>query len=62
MTVDHFKVNVDPDGCKYVYQAIDEHDENHGINDDEPANQAKMYDHPTKFLLLKYMYILHKKN
>ena len=48
MTINHFKIGVDPDGRKYVYQAIDEHDKNHGINEQEEANQAKMYEHPGK--------------
>ena len=44
MTKDTFKIVVQPDGTHYVIQAIDEKDKNHGINDTEASNQAKMYE------------------
>ena len=55
MTVNHFKIDVDPDGRRYAYQAIDEHDKNHGINDQEVANQGKMYEQSSKYNKI-YMY------
>ena len=46
MTKDHFELCVDPSGEEYVIQKLDEKDKNHGINDTEFANQAKMYAAP----------------
>ena len=46
MTVNQFRIVVNPDGTKYVEQNIDEKDKNHGVNDTELANQAKMYEQP----------------
>ena len=45
MTVDTFKVDIDPTtGRRFVYQDIDEHDKNHGVDSTDPANQARMYE------------------
>ena len=44
MTKDTFKVVVENDGSRYIIQAIDEKDKNHGVQDTEPSNQAKMYE------------------
>lgn len=38
MTLHQFKVATDNDGTQYVFQAIDEPDKNHGIEDDEESN------------------------
>ena len=46
MKVNHFKVITEPDGTKYVIQAIDEMDKNHGVHNTEMTNQAKMYEQP----------------
>ena len=46
MTVDHFKINIDSDGTRYVSQIKDEKDKNHGVNDTAIANQGKMYEDP----------------
>ena len=46
MTLDTFKLQVEPDGTKYVYQNVDEMDKNHGIDKSDPANQGKMYENP----------------
>ena len=43
MKVDSFKVFVEHDGTEYVYQAIDEMDKNHGIEDSETTNNGRMY-------------------
>ena len=43
---DHFKIQVQHDGTRYVYQNIDEKDKNHGINDTDLTNQAKIYEDP----------------
>ena len=43
-----FQIDFDEDGHRYVYQAIDEHDKNHGIDNPDPANEAKMYENPCK--------------
>ena len=48
MTKDTFKVVIEPNGTEYVIQAADEKDKNHGVNDTEPSNQAKMYEDPGK--------------
>ena len=48
MKKNHFELIVQPDGSKFVRQAIDEKDKNHGVNDTEMANQAKMYEQPGK--------------
>ena len=44
MTQDTFKVHVENDGTRYIYQNIDEKDKNHGINDTELTNQARIYE------------------
>ena len=45
MTAETFRVDVDKtDGRKYIYQFIDEHDKNHGVDTMEPANQARIYE------------------
>ena len=51
MMQDHFKVFVEPDGTRYVYQNIDEKDKNHGINDTDLTNQDRMYEDKGQFLL-----------
>ena len=48
MSLNQFQIGVDPDGRKFVFQAIDEHDKNHGIEDTDPTNQGKMYAQPSK--------------
>lgn len=50
-TQDQFKIGYDPDGTRYVYQAINELDKNHGIDDTLPANDAFMYEQPGKIIL-----------
>ena len=51
MTQDHFKVFVEPDGTRYVYQSIDEKDKNHGINDTDLTNGGRMYEDKGQFSL-----------
>ena len=46
MKVNHFEVIVKADGTKYVQQAVDEKDKNHGVNDTDLANRGKMYEQP----------------
>ena len=43
MTTSTYKYQVHPDGTEYFIQDKDEMDKNHGIDDDIPANQGKMY-------------------
>ena len=51
MTWDTFKVNIDSNGKRFVFQVLDEHDKNHGIDTSEPANEAYMYEHPGMFIM-----------
>lgn len=44
--IDTFQIDCDPDGTHFVFQAIDEQDKNHGIYDDQPANDGRMYKQP----------------
>ena len=53
MKVDTFKIFVEPDGTEYVYQAIDEMDKNHGIQDTENTNNGRMYSTNSKYLSQK---------
>ena len=46
MTKDYFQVIVEPGGTEFVMQVEDEKDKNHGVNDTEAANQAKMFADP----------------
>lgn len=46
----HFQVGYDPDGTKYVYQAVDELDKNHGIDVNLPAKYGRMYEQPGTYL------------
>ena len=48
MTWDQFKISFDSNGHHYVYQAIDEFNKNHRIDDTDPANQARMYEQASK--------------
>ena len=48
MKCNTFQVNFDNDGHRCVCQAIDEHDKNHGIDRPDLANEAKMYESPSK--------------
>ena len=48
MTLDHYKVIVEPDGTCYVIQNIDELDKNHHEDDTSMANNGKMYANPGK--------------
>lgn len=45
-TVETFQMGTDPDGTRYIYQAIDESDKNHGINEMQAANDGRMYELP----------------
>lgn len=45
-TQDMFQISCNPDGTEYVYQAIDEMDKNHGIENSTPANDGHMYAQP----------------
>lgn len=47
-TQDVFELSTDPDGTQYVYQAIDEMDKNHGVDETRPANEGRMYEQPGK--------------
>lgn len=44
-TKNTFKTDYDAEGREFVYQAVDEMDKNHGIEDDQPANDGRMYEH-----------------
>ena len=48
MTLDHYKVVVEPDGTRYVIQNIDELDKNHREHCTDMANDGKMYTSPGK--------------
>ena len=48
MMVNHFKTVIETDGTRYIVQAIDEKNKNHGVNDTEIANQARMYEDKSK--------------
>ena len=48
MTWDMFKVYIDANGLRYVFQAINECDKNHGIDTSDPANKARMYENAHK--------------
>ena len=48
MKFNTFQVDLDSTGRRYVFQAIDEYDKNHGIDRNEPANEAKMFENPSK--------------
>ena len=41
-----FEIEVEPDGTRYIYQAVDEKDKNHSSKDMSPTNQARMYEDP----------------
>ena len=43
MTKSTFEIQVEADGTEFVYQAIDEMDKNHGIEDTENTNKGHMY-------------------
>lgn len=43
-TQDIFDIATDPDGTQYVYQAVDEMDKNHGVEEKLPANDGRMYE------------------
>ena len=48
MTKYTFQVVVEPDGKCYVVKSIDEKHKNHGVQDTEMSNQAKIYEDPGK--------------
>ena len=48
MQIDKFDIATDTDGKQYVFQAIDEFDKNHTIDNTEEANQGRMYENPGK--------------
>ena len=43
MKIDTFQIYIEPDGTEYVYQAVDEMDKNHGIQDTDNTNNERMY-------------------
>lgn len=43
-TQETFKIDIDADGRRFVYQHIDEQDKNHGIDVNLPANDGRMYE------------------
>lgn len=47
-TQDTFQMGCDPDGTRFIYQAIDEEDKNHRINDVLPANDGRMFEQKGK--------------
>ena len=47
MTWDTFKIDLH-NGKRFIFQAIDEHDKNHGIDVTDPANEARMYENQGK--------------
>ena len=58
MEQDWFKVCVNPDGTKYVTQVKEELDKNHGIQDTDPSNQARMSQNKGNFN--QFLYTLNK--
>ena len=46
MSLNTFDIGTDPDGTQYIYQAVDEMDKNHEIDQKDPANQGRMYEKP----------------
>ena len=48
MTLQTYAVRMDPQGKKYIEQAVDEMDKNHNPNDDTPTNEGRMYENPGK--------------
>ena len=47
MTKSTFAIAIDPkNGKKFIYQAQDEADKNHGPNDTSIANQGRIYERP----------------
>ena len=44
MTKKTFQIGEDPDGRKFIYQAVDEGNKNHDENDDEPTTEAGIYE------------------
>ena len=44
MTKDTFKIDVDGDGKRYIYQVVKESDKNHKENDFSPNNAARIYE------------------
>ena len=51
MTLDHYKVVVEPDGTCYVIQDVDKLDKNHCEDSTEMANDGKMYANQGKICL-----------
>lgn len=43
-----FQIDIDTEGKRFVYQAVDEKDKNHDIYVDKPANDGRMYEVPGK--------------
>ena len=62
MTVDHFDLAVEPDGTRYIYQAIDEKDKNHTHKDTGETNQARMYEDPGKEIHLNCHNVIHNNS
>ena len=43
MTKQTFKIATDPDGRRYLFQAVDEFTKNYTEKDTEKSNQARIY-------------------
>ena len=55
MKLDTFAIGCDPDGRQFLYQAIDELDKNHRSDDQDEANQGRIYERPgTKIDVIHY--------
>lgn len=57
MTTSTFEIGTEADGKQFVFQAIDEQDKNHGLDNPLPAKQGRMYEQPGSYfhiLLLKF--------
>lgn len=59
-TQDMFQLSADPDGTEYVYQAVDELDKNHGIDNTNPANEGRMYATPGQYLSTYFVRIYNR--
>ena len=46
MKKDTFQISTDGDSRRYIHQVIDEYDKNHTESNLEPANEARIYEHP----------------
>ena len=56
-----FDIGTNGDGKQYVFQAVIEHDKNHGIDETDVANPARMYENPGNYKSLRFSHKQTKK-